>query len=230
MSESLLLTIQIVNYKTKKYLPQLLKDIQTDVRNADISYEINILDNDSGDDLSDIKNAFSLPSIHFFSSEENKGFGAGHNLLALQAMGRFLLLLNPDIHFIETDTISRLLKHVSENFTVKVVGPQLMTSDGAVQAWDHANLAGSKETAWVSGAVFLIEKNIFDLVGGFDENFFMYKEEEDLCLRIRQAKGRIVYDPKIKVMHLGTENKKEKYLAQSIKYFNKKHSSSLPSQ
>jgi len=61
-------------------------------------------------------------------------------------------------------------------------------------------------------------------VGGFDEQFFLYKEEEDLCLRIRQEGLEIIYVPSIRAMHYGSVvASKDEYMPRSNRYFTEKH-------
>ena len=80
------------------------------------------------------------------------------------------------------------------------------------------------EVAWVSGAVFLIKSDVFEKAGGFDENFFLYKEEEDLCISIRKLGEKIFYNPEIRFMHISSVvAKKEIHMPASAKYFNEKH-------
>lgn len=238
------IAIQIVNYKTKKYLLKCVEDVLNDLKDCDLSYMINVLDNNSGDDLSDLKNIFSHSSekINVYYSDKNLGFGGGHNLLNEKCNARYLLLLNPDVEIIEKDSIIRLIKK-AEELDVSVVGPKLVNKNEEVQAWDHgelfglrawiANNAGSAfwhdrddigEVAWVSGAVFLIKKNIFEKIGRFDENFFLYKEEEDLCVSIRKLDEKVIYDPTIRFMHINSVvAKKEIHMPASAEYYNKKH-------
>ena len=68
---------------------------------------------------------------------------------------------------------------------------------------DSERLTFSTSAAWVSGACCLVARLAFDAVGGFDPGFFLYKEEEDLFLRIRQAGGRVRYLPTVTVRHDG---------------------------
>ena len=91
---------------------------------------------------------------------------------------------------------------------------------GARQPYDHGRLHGMRaaialngghsywratdtrqEVAWVSGAAMVIERTAFTGVGGFDEQLFLYKEDEDLCLRLREAGGRVVYEPAVAILH-----------------------------
>ena len=120
---------------------------------------------------------------------------------------------------------------------------RLITANYKTQRWDHAELHGLpaqialsaggsfwenrrelSEAAWVSGAFFLVRKDLFDEIGRFDENFFLYKEEEDLCLRIRNRGGHIWYDPTITALHYGSViAKKSEHLRKSTAYFLEKN-------
>lgn len=241
------LTIQIINYNTKYYLKKCLRTLFNDLADANFEYEINMLDNNSNDDLSDLRDNYKdRKDIFFYSSKSNLGFGGGHNLLAKKSNAKYLLILNTDIQFIEKNTITQLLyKIVKEKIRIKVIGPRLTNVDGKNQEWDHGELgsAGIRsfilnntgdsywknrnkevQVAWVSGAVFLIEKEIFDKMDGFDEKFFLYKEEEDLCLRIRNNGGGILYYPNVKVLHHGSVVAcTDKYMSASRQYFIEKH-------
>jgi GT2 family glycosyltransferase len=61
---------------------------------------------------------------------------------------------------------------------------------------------------WVPGAFSIIRRDVLERVGFFDERFFLYYEEVDLCLRIKAAGYRVVYWPQLKVVHLGGESSK----------------------
>lgn len=237
------LSIQLVNYKTKDYLKNCLEDLVKDLKDSKLKYEVNILDNNSGDNLSDIENEHKQQNISFYFSDKNLGFGGGHNLLSKKSSAKYILILNPDISFIERKTIDRLFSKIKNESKIKVVGPKLLTEKHKPQVWDHGELKGllakialgcgnnhwknrSKvaKVAWVSGAVFLIEKAVFDETNGFDEKFFLYKEEEDLCLRVRNLGYEILYTPDVKMMHIGSVvAKKSEHMPKSMEYFLEKH-------
>ena len=75
--------------------------------------------------------------------------------------------------------------------------------DGAASwiARAEAAVAREQEPAWVSGSCFLARRAALDAVGGFDEGFFLYEEDVDLCLRVRAAGWRIVYTPRAEIVH-----------------------------
>jgi N-acetylglucosaminyl-diphospho-decaprenol L-rhamnosyltransferase len=235
--------IQVVNYKTKAYLVTCLRSVFADLNGSDIKFTVAVLDNASGDDLADPPRMFSGQQIEVCVNQKNVGFGAGHNILAKGASAQYLLLLNPDIEIIEPNTIGRLLRRAKES-SAEVVGPRLVTTEKYIpQQYDHGELYGFRawiaqntghafwkerkdiaRAAWVSGAVFLIERTWFERLGGFDENFFLYGEELELCFRLRALGGNVVYDPTITVFHhAGVVAKKSDHLRRSNNYFLQKH-------
>jgi len=240
------LGIQIVNYKTKAFLTPLIESILKDLASSKLSYEVNILDNASGDNLDSIKQTYLDKHVHVYQAEKNKGFGAGHNYLANRTEANYLLILNPDVLFINKDTVLKLVETLESN-KAAVVGPKLLTlpsselpyspalSNPQPQFWDHGVIgksgfrfhANDKPTnvAWVSGAVLLIKRQIFMSVSGFNERFFLYFEEVDMCLRIRKLSYNIIYDPLIQVLHYGgvVANKRSIYGIKSFLYFRLKH-------
>jgi N-acetylglucosaminyl-diphospho-decaprenol L-rhamnosyltransferase len=218
------LAVQIVNYKSKSFLRSLLNSVLNDLSGTDLQLEINILDNASGDDLQDIEQEFKQ-NVHVFTATKNSGFGGGHNFLARKTKARYILILNPDMIFIEANTAKRLLATL-EKTSAAAVGPKLVTPKNRnnknlleqpahnlkQQLWDHGNykiftrfhpLREMTEVDWVSGAVFLVRREAFESVDGFDERFFMYYEDMDICYRLRLRDERIVYQPLVQVLHYG---------------------------
>lgn len=235
--------VQFVNYKTKDYLLAALETLAVDLKEFSGDYSVAIVDNASGDDLADIRGRFpQFRNLETYQGEKNVGYAAGHNFLAKKGQAEYLLLLNTDIKFIEPETIKRLIAVLEGNQAV-VAGPRLVNEKGKTQWWDHGEIKGwlatilvhigrsywrkrkkATEAAWVSGAVFLIDKKRFEELGGFDENFFLYKEEEDLCWRLREQGGKIIYDPIITVFHKNhVVAKKSEHMEKSFDYFLEKH-------
>lgn len=238
------IVIQIVNYNTKKYLDDCIVGVISDLKNATIKYKILVLDNDSKDDLSGLEERYANEQIEFYYSQKNLGFGAGHNFLAKKAESKYILILNPDLKFIEPKTVERAYEYIDKQRGRKIaaVGPKLINEKG-VQVWDHGVLDGflgrlangvgvscwrndkkRLAVAWVSGAFFFTNRRSFEAVGGFDDNFFLYGEEVDLCLRLRELSYSIMYLPEIKVFHYGSVvASKKDFFVGSNSYFLEKH-------
>lgn len=231
------LAVQIVNFRTSAYLPACLESLLAVVGGAPVW----VLDNASGDDLAPIAEAF--PSVTVLHAERNAGFGAGHNRLAREHGAELLCLVNPDV-VVDRGDVLDLLRAELEDPRVAVAGPRLRTPDGAPQRFDHGELRGVRafvaaraghaywrprdepaDVAWVSGAFMVVRRSAFEAVGGFDEDFFLYKEEEDLCLRIRRQGGRIRYVPQAEARHVGgvVAGRDPALLAASTERFRTKH-------
>lgn len=213
--------IQIVNFKTAAYLERCLAAVVDDARSSGLDYTVHVLDNASGDDVESIAGRF--PGCHAHVSERNLGFGGGQNRLAGLNGAPYLLFFNPDTEVTQPRTVERLLRSLLDHPQAAIAGPKLVGSDGEPQRWDHGRLHGlraqtslrgghsywrptgvAQDVAWVSGAAMLVERGAFERVGGFDERFFLYKEDEDLCHRVRQAGRRIRYEPGVTIRHHGS--------------------------
>jgi N-acetylglucosaminyl-diphospho-decaprenol L-rhamnosyltransferase len=242
MPDGATLAVQVVNYRTRRYLERCIETVVSDLDAGGLAYEINVLDNASGEDLEDL--AARYTGGRAFTTPVNLGFGGGHNLLAARTEAPYLLILNPDVEIVGPGTVARLLDLLlGGGGRVVVVGPKLVTADGCPQPYDHGRLHGARaaialrgghsywratgvrqEVAWVSGAAMLVERAAFAAIGGFDEQLFLYKEDEDLCLRLREAGGVVVYEPGVMVRHVGsvvTDHASD--LAEASSYYFAKH-------
>jgi GT2 family glycosyltransferase len=248
MRGSRTLAVQVVNYRTRSYLERCLATVVADVERSGLDYELNLLDNDSSEDLGEFAQRYER--CRTFASPANLGFGGGHNLLAAKTDAQHLLILNPDIEFLAPDTAKRLLAVVSGHTDIKAAGPRLVTETGAPQPYDHGRLRGLRAqialrgghsywkatdarqpVAWVSGAVMLIEHRAFEAVGGFDEQLFLYKEDEDLCLRVRESGGQVLYEPGVVVRHHGSVvADRQDALGRASSYYFAKHFGNRRSQ
>lgn len=230
------IAVQIVNYKTQRELSDCIVSLQK-ILTPEI--QIYVLDNNSWDDLTQLE--VQHPHVHFLYAKINKGFGWWHNEIAKHHQADIMIMLNPDCKIIEADSLQRLVAQLSDS-SVGAIGPKLVTSKGNWQRWDHGNrFAYANDLLiklWISywrkdkkpldvnrvcGACFVIKKELFDKMGWFDERFFMYKEEEDLCYRIRKLWMKIRYDPTISVSHIGWVTHAKRYMISSNVLFIRKH-------
>lgn len=238
----------IVNYQSEKYLQKCISSIKEKVLGAD--YEIIVVNNDSAG------NAYmhSLPEgTRVINIGKNIGFGAANNIGAKKAQGKYSCFLNPDTEII-SNNIERLLSEFENDEKLGTIGPKLINENGSAQEWSAGKevTIGSiilnnlgykrdkkiwesqekKECAWVSGAAMFIQKELFDKLGGFDEKFFMYFEDIDLCKRARNLGYKVLYYPEFTVKHFGGKSfldKKEqkRYFYASQDYYFEKHFSNL---
>jgi hypothetical protein len=239
------LSIIIVNFRSRHLLPECLFSIGEKILNK-VTGEIIVVNNDASENLEDIKEKF--PEVAIINNEKNVGYGQACNIGARVACGEVLLFLNPDTKILSWD-ISEALNLLNSK-SVAIVGSGLVTEEGKSQKWcagkeiniwslvrNNLGLSGDgaimkskkpREVAWVTGAAMFAKKDIFEKLGGFDGNFFMYFEDVDLCQKAKIAGYKIVYNPLFQVFHRGGESheekkeQKENYYA-SQEYYFKKH-------
>jgi GT2 family glycosyltransferase len=248
MSDGTTVAIQVVNYRTRRFLERCVETVVSDLEPSGLRYAINLLDNASGEDLSDLAERFA--GVRAFNAPSNLGFGGGHNLLARETEAPYLLILNPDVEVGGPGSVERLIAVVAGGDRVVAAGPKLVGSGGRAQPYDHGRLHGMRsaialngghsywratdtrqEVAWVSGAAMLVDRAAFAAVGGFDEQLFLYKEDEDLCLRLREAGGRVIYEPAVTMFHHDSVvADRHAELDRASRYFFDKHFRGRPSR
>lgn len=244
-------SIVIVNYKSEHILNRCLASIYKKLGEKN-NFEIIIVNNDIKERLGLIQEAF--PETKILNMDKNYGFGAGNNIGAKIAQGEFILFLNPDTEII-SDNIADVFSLFSRDSEIGIIGGGLVNFQDKIQEWSAGfetnlielvknKLGFSKSKKiwqseknqlvdWVSGAVFFIKKEIFEKVGGFDEDFFMYFEDMDLCKRVRNAGKKILFYPAFCVKHKSGESysqeekKQKKDYYKSQEHYFKKHKSKL---
>ena len=180
--------------------------------------------------------AFDLESFPFdikvIRNTYAHGFAANHNAAFLRASGKFFCVLNPDIR-ICSDPFPSLLACVRQE-NVGVAAPRVVNSRGEVE--DSARpfptpsilvakalgLASGRYAIedsvffpdWVAGMFMLFPNEIFRRIGGFDESYFLYYEDIDLCARLRIAGYRTALCPDAVVIHDARRSSHH-----SLKYF-----------
>lgn len=215
------LSIIIVCYRGWERLIKCLEPLNSFAQ-KEFTTEVIVVDNDSGDEesLKKIENQF--PRFTFIRNTVNGGFGYGCNTGAKIASGRFLIFLNPDTVASEPEA-GRLLKTALENpsFTIlscRQVNEKGKESKAASDFPEWYNLTGIERSIfksgertgesasitfpdWVSGSVIMMLKEEFQRTGGFDEDYWMYYEDVDLCKRVRNAGGEIAFCRNITIEH-----------------------------
>ncbi len=226
------LSIIILNYKTKdltlncarSIVEQYKKELDND------KFEIILVDNNSEDDSVKAFNRLRIKNLQIIESNENLGFGKGCNLGASKAKGEFLLFLNSDTE-IKDQGFVKMVNFLSQNKNVGILGGKLKNPNGTNQLScgkfyspfnlllvllgfnKLLNLRESpnviKKVDWVSGACFMIRKDIFNKVKGFAKDFFMYIEDMELCFRVKKKGFSTYFYPNIMLFHkeLGSSNK-----------------------
>ena len=217
------ISVLIVTYNNAATISNCLESLN---KQSFEDFEIIVLDNSSND--ATIEQLDKYDNIKLFQSEENIGFGAGVNYLSRMANGEYLLILNPDC-MVTDNTLARLhdfaVKHIG------AISPALIYPDGAQQPsarqlLSYKNVIFSRRSLIyqlgftktrqagyiipdrpakvpaISATAMFIKAELFNRVNGFDERFFLYLEDIDLCVRLSLINIDIWYLPDVKIKHL----------------------------
>jgi len=223
----------LVSYNTAALLPKAIEDLRTST--AGLSLQTIIIDNASRDDSVElIRRDFADCAL--IENKTNVGFGRANNQALPLIQGHYVLLLNTDA-FVSPDTLQKTVAHMDEHPECGLLGVKLVGRDGEWQPscryfptplnkflnrtglnklfpwvqmvddmdWDHASV---RACDWVPGCYLLIRREVIDQVGLFDERYFLYSEEVDLCFAAKKAGWQVHYYPDTTVVHLGGESAK----------------------
>ena len=216
----------MVSYNTRADLLRCLEALRAQ---AGVPLETIVVDNASTDGTVEAVRA-GFPEVQVLANAENLGFARANNLGLRAARGELVLVVNSDCE-LRPGALAALVAILDARPEVAIVGPRTVGTDGAPQVsfgpsltplaeWRQGRLvrgvkagevealrradalaAQEAEPDWVSASCFLARKAALEAVGGFDESFFLYEEDVDLCVRVRAAGGRIVYTPRAEVVH-----------------------------
>jgi GT2 family glycosyltransferase len=215
-----MISIIIVNYNRKDFTVQCLRSLER--IKVSVPIETIVVDNASTDGSVEIIR-YEFPHIIVLPQNLNGGFGKANNIGSRAAHGDYLYFLNNDTLF-QQDSITPLKEFMDIHMTAGIVAPMLLNSDLTYQ---HSygkfpslinELRTKRDTAlfknipkdwsprrvdWVSFAAVMIRRSAFEKVYGFDERYFMYFEDADLCFRLHNAGYQSFYCAEYPLIHLG---------------------------
>jgi N-acetylglucosaminyl-diphospho-decaprenol L-rhamnosyltransferase len=220
------LSIIILSWNVRNLLRACLASLPLDQPEV----EVIVVDSASADGSVEMVRS-EFPQVKLVASSENLGYSRGNNLGLRAALGRYLLLLNPDTEIVG-DALAQMRAYLEAHPHVGVIGPQLIYADHSIQStrrrfptlataffestwlqpfaprpWLDRYYARDlpddavAEVDWVIGAALCVRRAAYEQVGGLDEGFFMYSEELDWCRRMKAAGWKVVYLPPAQVIH-----------------------------
>jgi hypothetical protein len=192
------------------------------------NFETVVVDNNSTDGSLELaKSLFSR--FYFIKNEKNIGFAAGNNIgirWTLEKMADYVLLLNNDA-VIQKDALSILIEEAEKNGKAGILSPLIFKGNtqevwfaGGKMKWlamknVHVNEQKSQdsyETQYITGCAMLIKKEVFQKIGLLDEDYFLYYEDADFCVRAKKSGFKILIAPSAEVYHYekSEENREDK--------------------
>ena len=205
------LAIVVVNYGSSALIERNLAPLATALPEAIVV----VVDNRTDD--GERAQITALTALHGWLGcypDSNLGFGTGVNrgaALALAAGATHLLILNPDAEITAPAVRSLLARSIAEPGVV--YGPRIVRSDGSVWfAGSDLHLADGRlrnparrgnavVEPWLTGACLLVDRELWQVVGGFDDDYFLYWEDVDLSHRVLAVGGRLVLCAEISAVH-----------------------------
>lgn len=206
------ISVIIVNYNSGIYAKTCVESL---LKQSNVKLEIIVVDNASADDsINVLKNAFGN-KITLIESKENLGFGRGNNLAASKATGEFILLLNPDTEISDSEALYKLVDFLISNQKLGLVGPKISEPRKNKFVTPRLSYPSSKKLkfnqkfkqlpgkiAWLLGACLLLKREVYQEISGFDPDYFMYGEDADFSLQIRQHGYEIGYCETVVINHV----------------------------
>ncbi len=219
------LSVVILNWNGRRHLERYLPSV---VAHTEGDAEVVVADNGSTDDsLQWLR--LNYPDVRVIRLDRNYGFAGGYNRALREVESEYVLLLNSDVE-VTAGWWQPLVEVLDRESDVAAVAPKLL-ADMERTKFEYAGAAGGfidylgypfcrgrilsnveedrgqydnrRDIFWASGAAMCCRRELFESLGGFDEDFFAHMEEIDLQWRMQLAGWRIVVEPKSVVYHLG---------------------------
>jgi GT2 family glycosyltransferase len=222
-------SVIIVTYNTGKTILETLESLST--QSDDISTQIIVVDNQSTDETTQLIQGH-YPAVNLVVSETNRGFGGGNNYGFQSSSGDFIALVNPDLRVhpsmltmlvqylkanphvgvvgpqtIDADGEISVTAHADYSLTAIALSYFGLAQrfPGLFNQHDLKINHGTTQPQivdWLQGSCLMMPREVYNTVGGFDEAFFLYVEDVDLCHRIRATGKQVVYYPQATATHL----------------------------
>ena len=221
------ITIVINTFKSEDKIHQCLDAISSE-------FKVIIIENSNDKNLKEILEK-KYKNVECFLTGENLGYAKGNNLGLSKVKSQYALILNPDA-IVEKNTLNNFLVSAERLGDFSIIGPA--KQDEFKNSDYLKNKNQIFEVNSVKGFAMFLNLNQFKDIGFFDDNFFIYLEEIDLCLRLKKNNKKIYLDKNILINHIGgsSHNKSINFEMElsrnwhwmwSTFYFNKKHNGYL---
>lgn len=232
MRTDILVSASVVTYNDINRAPDTVKSIIDNTKKHPL--KLYVVDNASSDGTADFIQKSGQAIV--IKNDKNIGFGAAHNKVLNEQLGKYHFIINPDIT-VNSDVISDVVDYFELNPDVVMAMPKILNCDGSEQklpkerptfkrlfigrlsnkvrqeyVWANKEITKPTEIDFCTGCFFCIRTDIFKKLLGFDERYFMYLEDADLALKAKQI-GKVMMLPQFSVTHAW-----ERESSKSLKY------------
>ncbi len=242
--------IKMISASIVLYNPDYLKLQKTidSFLKTPLKKKLYLIDNSK---VNTLKKYYQHPEIEYIFVGKNIGFGSAHNLVINKISSDFHLILNPDVEFSET-VIPELVAKLSLDKKASFISPKVLNSDKSLQfvcrkhptvfdlinrklkisktslqknQYQSKKIEESFYPEFIHGCFMLFKTKDFKKLKGFDERFFLYMEDADLCRKITKSNKKALYYPKIEITHYHQKGSSKNiklffyHVSSAIKYF-----------
>ncbi|MBS1514222.1 MAG: glycosyltransferase [Bacteroidetes bacterium] len=230
------LSIIFVNYHTEDFIYRAVSSLYQYL--TDFKFEVIVVNNSIKSDLQKLNTFNDYTNFKIINNTGNYGFSSGCNLGAMNSNYEYFLFLNPDVELVD-DSIKKLYDYHLKNNDIGISSGLMMYRDTTLQycfnyfpniSWELYHLIATgynqkikkllsrKEIAlgetfevdWFHGAFFMISKKDFFNVEGFNEKYFMYYEDVEICFKVKKKlKKKNVCVPYVRILHEERSSVKE---------------------
>ena len=217
------ITVVINTFNSEDKIHQCLKSLESKAK-------VIIIENSNNINFkTEIEKKYS--NLNCILAGENLGYAKGNNLGLSKVQSEYALILNPDA-ILDKNTLDNFLQSANNLKDFAIIGPAKQDEYSKIDI--HADKEQVFQVNSLKGFAMFLNLKQFDKIGLFDENFFIYLEEIDLCKRLRSQNKKIYLDKKVVIHHIGgsSHNKQIEFEMElsrnwhwmwSLFYYNKKH-------
>ena len=209
------ITLSVVSHRQNALVNELLEDVRRVCADRVV-----LMHTENVRDTVPLATARPGCPVEVLVNDQRKGFGANHNAAFRRSRTPYFCVCNPDVR-LRSDPFPALLAAFAD-LSVGVVGPLVRSPDGRIEdsarrfptPWtllkkavadrrepDYPTGAGVREVDWIAGMFMLFRSDAFRAVSGFDEAYFLYYEDADICRRLRRAGRSVLYVPGSEIVH-----------------------------
>lgn len=201
-------SLLIVNYNTESYIEALIYSLLEQTISK-LDFEIIISNNVQNKTLEEMiskNNFYDVINIKVVQIDENIGFGRATNAAAELANGTHLLIINPDVLMTDNNYLSSMYQFIIRNQDYGVISSKILGDNGfdMCEHYDYEfseSFGYTNEICWFSGSLLFIRKDLFKEIDGFDDDYFMFCEDVDICYRIKKRGLPLIKNEELSVYH-----------------------------